>query len=282
MPLDPFFCRLAALSAGYALVIVEPSRPLAAAFQVAALPCVAILAWRLHLRWPLGAALLLAAMAMGMAERLVDWWPVTALCLVIGSTVVLLALCRANSPRAWIAYAVTVLLALYCQPDAFFVPLGHLLWLTLWSGAKRVLFQTATAVSFAALLMAGRLLGTSPQPDRFTVHSTQTLPGLFHEFSPAGLLFAAPVCCLAVAGLCLGRIGLPARLLLVSTLVMPLVAALAGGALFGAWFAFRQVIFLLPAIAILAAEGARVLLCEFSRPALAYLLFSRARMFRAD
>lgn len=155
-----------------------------------------------------------------------------------------------------IAYCGAVLCAIYSQPYAVSVAVGHLLWAWLEGDKARARWAAAAiGISVAAFapwywwtkaIWAQNIEGAGV---RFSI-SIKTPLMLFREMAGAGYWGS---------GLLTVAMAMAARKkgasLLVWAIVAPVALALGGDAVFGYFVATRQILWVLPAVAVLAALG---------------------------
>ena len=239
-----------------------------AVFSVLACAGIFVLAQHFRLRWPLLAVALFAFCPLQLRYAMEARSYSQALCLTIWSTVVFLQLLdRSASLARVLLYGGIIALGLYTQPFTVFVPAAHFLWLCAAAPGvgRRVqlaLFSGAAvlggALAFApwylhAAALWRRSVVESLQVGRITLH---VLPVILHELTGAGYLGMA----LVLGGVLLGlqrssnRHG--QRWFWMFYLFVPVTGTLTADAVFGYFFAIRQVIFVIPPLALLAAVGA--------------------------
>jgi hypothetical protein len=178
------------------------------------------------------------------------------------STVVYLRLFQ--RPRFLTAcwYAATVTLSLYSQPLSYLIPLGHLISCTRRrQNSRALLLYTAVSLLLAAVLFIPWYLYAAPiwrsaiagASQRF--HLPWKTPLLIlREISGAGYIGALVLLGFATVALVKNWSGN-----LASLATWCICSCLVGGLVIDAWFGYflavRQFIFLLPFLALLAAEG---------------------------
>jgi hypothetical protein len=162
---------------------------------------------------------------------------------------------------SWISgvlYCLALTAAVYTQPYAIFVAPAHFLWAVIDRKGKAMVFSIVSGVISVAAFIPwywfGRMnwsSGIVGAGVRF-VFSAKTPLMLFREVAGAGYWGSGLLlilCVVAIAGKG-RRTGF-----LVLLIGIPIVLALAADAMFGYFVATRQILWVLPAIAVLAARG---------------------------
>jgi uncharacterized membrane protein len=191
-----------------------------------------------------------------------------ALCLTTWCSVLFLEIVA--RPRAWksVAYVLFVICAVYTQPFGLFVVVAHLSWSVLtWKSERMPQFgQPISNAGIAAI--AG---GLAFLPWFFfarnhwhqAISSAATGTGMnlktplliFREITGAGFPGAVLISILVFIGLTATGRSRNERLFWGLALTTPMLLTVSADAAFGYFFAIRQLIFVLPALAMLAAFG---------------------------
>jgi uncharacterized membrane protein len=191
-----------------------------------------------------------------------------ALCLTTWCSVLFLEIVA--RPRAWksVAYVLFVICAVYTQPFGLFVVVAHLSWSVLtWKSERMPQFgQPISNAGIAAI--AG---GLAFLPWFFfarnhwhqAISSAGTGTGMnlktplliFREITGAGFPGAVLISILVFIGLTATGRSRNERLFWGLALTTPMLLTVSADAAFGYFFAIRQLIFVLPALAMLAAFG---------------------------
>jgi hypothetical protein len=177
------------------------------------------------------------------------------------STLSTLLFTRIIKNPTWLSgalYCLALTAAIYIQPYAIFVAPAHVLWALIDRQRKAMMFSIVSAViSVAAFIpwywfsktnWSSGIAGTGV---RF-VFSAKTPLMLFREVAGAGYWGSGLLLILCVAAVA-GKTPRNGFLLLL--IGIPVVLALAADAAFGYFVATRQILWVLPAIALLAAQG---------------------------
>jgi uncharacterized membrane protein len=263
--------------------------------SLAACAGVFVLARLFNLRQPLLACLIFALVPLQLRYALESRPYSLALALSVWATVAFLDLLQQVSAVRAAYYGLLVLLGLYTQPYSLFVPLAHLCWLVFAKGYPADLHearQSAQPVRVAgdpmepgpffahSALARGRLLAVSGLA--VTVAAFGFLPWylwtthvwaqsvaaqhlhyriqwriadvISHELTGAGYWGTG----LFVAVACFGFAQLPTistRLFFSLCTLLPVLLAIFADALFGYFFAIRQILFVLVPLSLLAALG---------------------------
>ncbi len=235
-----------------------------ALFSLVACPGVFFLARCFGLRWPLLAVTFFAAFPLSFRYALEARAYSAALCFSVWATVLFLRWLDhpAASGRA-LLYGLCVTAGLYTHPYSFLIPLVHLAWL--WLAANNMESQTnrmrisATLILIFAILLfvPWYLYGSRIWGHQVTTSGINWRSGLLilHELSGAGY-FGTIVLLSAVAfGISSNIINKRNQRFWLFYLLVPIAGALAADLLFTYFFAIRQLIFILPPLAILSAAG---------------------------
>jgi hypothetical protein len=203
----------------------------------------------------LAVALLFAALPVSLRYAVEARQYGPALALSIAATALLT---RSPSWPNAILYGVVLALGMYAQPYAAFVGAAHLLW-------------SWRAISFKYTLAGCALAGILFLPwylyaRGFWVHAVseagyqstlnwKTPLMILRELSGGGYLLTLSLIGLAVCGYWRTGMPLTSKRLLIYWAVVPIPLVLAANALFHYFFAIRQLLFIVPPLCILAAEG---------------------------
>jgi hypothetical protein len=147
---------------------------------------------------------------------------------------------------------------MYAQPYVAFVAIAHVLWSWRQVSFKFVLAGVALA---AALFLPWYLYARD-----FWIHAVseagyqsslnwKTPLMILRELSGGGYLLTLALVALAICGYCYTSMASPSKRLLLLWAVVPIPLVLAANALFHYFFAIRQLLFIVPPLCILAAEG---------------------------
>ncbi len=163
-------------------------------------------------------------------------------------------------------YTLAVACGLYTQPYTAFAALAHALWMPRLSAP----LAAAGALFLPWFLHArGQWREHLDASGHHFAFSLKTLAMLFRESCGGGYLLAVAIAALAVAGLCSPHMLPPVKRLLALSVAVPVAAALAADAVFGYFFAIRQVLAILPPLCLLAAEGLRAIPSRLALPIVA-------------
>jgi len=261
------------------------------------LGCVGVfqLGRRLPLRFPLVTVLLFAVSPLQLRYALEARPYSLALALSIWAGVLFLdLLAKPTFVRAF-PYGCLVLAGLYTQPYSVFVPLAHLTWLICFRRQlTRQVFLVTGALTFAIsgflpwYAWANHIWTSSlTQAPQSSGISPQTGLLILRELSGAGYPGTVLLLGYARLGWYKGFRFRPDRYLWALVLILPIVLALLVDRQFGYFFAIRQIIFVLPPLALLAAWGIETHAQHRSREAplggallLLILLIGDVRFFR--
>lgn len=182
---------------------------------------------------------------------------------------IFLALRERPSMRKSLAYGLAIALGMYSQPFTLFPVAGQFLgmWTKQTTRAARIY---ATAAMGAGVLsyapwwwLQKRALETFPaEHDVFSPAQIRPLV-LLHDFAGGGYVCTLCVLALIAAGLLRSASNVPKRLLVstfpkrlfVSMALVSIAGPILADALFSYFFANRQLLFAIPAVLLLAAEG---------------------------
>lgn len=180
------------------------------------------------------------------------------------STWLFLRLVRRGRAVDGLLYILTLTAGLYAQPFSIFVAAAHWIWLATSKVAGRARLMALVGVSTVTSLLAFMpwyfyVRSTWRQTittNHFAFHLSWKIPLMIvREISGASYWGSGLLILLAAIALRRKRpTGQWSRLLLLLVIV-PICGALAADAVFGYFLAIRQMILVLPALALLAAEG---------------------------
>ena len=249
---------------GYSLF---SSRLPAALFSVLSCAALAWLARELRLQWPAVAVVILMALPLQWRYALEGRPYSQAMFFAILATVLALRLAQQPGPRRTALYSLVLVAGMYTLPLLVLLPVAHFVWVSLCMDEplrRRVQVQVAITGAAATLVLApwvvwansrwaGAIAGNQ---GHFLLHPRLLLV-LLHELPGGG--YAASILLIAAAGAGLASHGITrsTRVLLALLVAVPLLGTLAIDATFDYFFAARQLILVLPALALLAAEGLR-------------------------
>ncbi|MBN9660059.1 MAG: glycosyltransferase family 39 protein [Acidobacteria bacterium] len=190
-----------------------------------------------------------------------------ALLFTLVATEAALHLCRHPRALYFAIYLTSAIAALYTQPYSGFLLAAHAIWLLREKRSPTLHLVALLAVPAAAFvpwfLYARTLWAQSIQASGIHSHfEITTIRLILREICGGGYAVSIPLITLAVYGWVRGNLSSNHRWLLASSVMVPLVCVLAADAWFGYFFAIRQLVFILPALILLTAEGARLLLAQ--------------------
>lgn len=258
VPLGYLVQQIALRITGYSTLLARlPS----ALFQAAAVFFVALIARHCGLKRPWVAAAIFAAFPQTLRYAAESRIYAQALLFSVVATYLYLRLARSPTPARTVPYSLVLTLAVYTQPYSISLGLSHLIHSLICKGRSTALFcGSAVALASIAFLPwfwwahAAWQASNATSGFQFSF-SIKTPLMLFREFAGAGYFGSAMLLLLCFAGLKEGRMDNGGRLLLILWITTPPVIALSGDAAFGYFIAARQIIWVLPAVAILAAAG---------------------------
>ena len=243
----------------------------AAVFSVLSVAGAAWLARRLGLKRPVWAMALLAVLPLQLRYATEGRVYSQALCFSILSTLAFLWMRDAPGLRTSICYALSILAGLYTMPFSALVAVGHLIM-----EPRRVFvpFAAAGVLFLPWFLFARRTWAAASAGNGYAFHADLKMPLLvLREISGGGYIGSILLLALAAYGFL--RMERKQAQLLALIVAVPIAGAFALDFAFGYFFAIRQAIFVLPALALLASAGRPVLIV----PLLAASLVSDVRMF---
>lgn len=219
-----------------------------------------LLAHRAGMRRPIIAVIAFAIFPLQFRYALEARGYEIALCCSIWSSVFFFRILdRPQTSRAWCLYVLSIVAGVYSQPFSMFVPVSHFIWLSVSTGRQRrlELVGVGSVILLAGLLFLPWYLYTTLAPadyPRGTLESRSILMVL-RELVGAGYIGTILVLSGAVFAI---RRPLKTRhdrsfwLLLIVT---PIAGVVTADVAIHYFFAIRQVIFVLPPLAILLALG---------------------------
>ncbi len=165
----------------------------------------------------------------------------------------------------FLLYLATAISALYTQPYSGFLLAAHAVWMLRENRTLAIRLSAVLALAgaaFAPWFLHARALwldAVQTSGIHFQLEPATFLMAI-REISGGGYAVSIPLITLALVGVFHGNLTTRNRWMLASFTLVPPVFVLAADAWFGYFFAVRQLIFILPALVILAAEGARILM----------------------
>jgi Predicted membrane protein len=238
-------------------------------FTVLACLTVAVMCRQLGLRSGKIAAMLLATSPLvfryGFEARPYG----QALFLSIGTTVIFLWLQKRPNWRRLGVYTAAIAMGLYTQPFSVFTPIAHVVSMLFSRGAsKRAVtasvswtIRTISAVLLGALLFLPWILAAYPHwrtsiaTSKYAFCLELSLVSVILREGCGSYIIASLLMVAAVTALRRRNMPRGATLLLIAMTLMPVAGALIADAVAGYFFAARQLLFMLPPLAILASEG---------------------------
>ena len=236
-----------------------------AIFSVAACGGVYVLAKKSGLRWPILAAAIFALFPLQLRYALEARPYALGLCLTVWSTVAFLRLAdRPESASRALFYGLLVAAGLYTFPFTVFVALAHLAWACL-ARRWRLALTAGVAVGVAGLVFAPWYLHSAPMWRESVAAGRlrdsigwRVVPMILRELPGAGYIGTG----LLLIGVAAGAFKRRAGLLWVSCALIPVLCAVGADVSFGYFPAVRQMIFILPALALLFTAGLESLDCR--------------------
>jgi len=229
-----------------------------ALFGVANVFAAGVLAWRLGMRRPWLASGLFAALPITLRYSTESRPYSQALFLSIVLTILFLGLVERPRPAHAGGYVLCVTAILYTQPLAALVTLAHVCWAAAYRQRRAAAWSVAAAAAAVAAAVpwfrwaaaGGGFLGGAT----FTFNWRTPLM-IFREAAGAGYWGSAVLVILCVRGALKAGWERKALALLLLLIAVPLAGALMTDALFSYFVAARQFLWVLPAVAVLAAAG---------------------------
>ncbi len=204
-----------------------------------------------------------------------------ALALSIAATALLAWLDQRPSWGKAFLYAVVLALGMYTQPYVAFVVAAHLVWA--WR-QKCLRFVFAGAAVGALLFLPWYLYARgfwlqAVKEAGYRSSLTWTTPLMMaRELSGAGYLLTVALLVLAVRGYLRTEMPGSAKRLLLLWIVVPVPLVMLADSLFHYFFAIRQLLFIVPPLCVLAAEGLEALQKAW-RPIVAVALLAAACVY---
>ncbi len=249
------------------------ARALAVLWAIAAMAAFVWLVRLLHTGWlPAAVSFALMPIALRYALEVRQYGP--ALAFVILATALLVWLDRQPSVWAAALYAFALACGLYSHPYVGFALLAHAIWVFRRPAARYVYPACAFAIlSFVPWYLHShtywiQAVVKGGYQSNFTWRTMLMIP---HELSGGGYVLTCAVLALAIYGYRRTAIEPSAKNLLALCILTPLPLVMAANILFRYFFAIRQLIFIIPPLCILFAEGLRAL-PKVSRVALSSFL----------
>jgi len=250
--------------------------------SVAACPAIYLLAQRMKLRTPLFAVVVFALWPLQIRYAVEARPYALALALSAWSTEIFLSL-KEHPSRLWI-YALLTALAALTQPFALFIAAAHLAWAFLYH--SKSLRAPVLGIALSALLLVPWYIhfradwASVTADQQLATFDPRSVLVVLHEISGSG--YAGTAILLIGVALGLRRTSEPRNFWLICVIALPL-AVFASNAALHYFFATRQLIYVLPALALLFTLGAestrnygKVLLVAF----LAASLYEDIQWFR--
>ena len=237
------------------------ARALAVLWAIAAMAAFVWLVRLLHTGW-LPAALSFALMPISLRYALEVRQYGPALAFVVLATALLLWLDRQPSAGRAALYALALSGGLYSHPYVAFAIMAHAIWVFRRPSARYVFPACACAVlSFVPWYLHAHTYWIQAvikggYQSNFTWRTMLMIP---HELSGGGYVLTCAVIALAIYGYRRTEIEPSAKNLLALCILTPLPLVMAANIVFRYFFAIRQLIFILPPLCILFAEGLRAL-----------------------
>jgi mannosyltransferase len=264
VPLPYLIQALALDLLGYS---VFSARLPAALFSILSCAAVVWLARELRLHWPAVAVVLLMVLPLQWRYALEGRPYSQAMFFAILATILVVRLARQPEPLQTALYGLALAAGIYTLPLLVLFPLAHLVWISLClDKAQRLRVQIRVAIAGAAAVLllapwvlwansrwAGAIAGNQ---GHFLLHPRLFLV-LLHELPGGGYMASILLLVATGAGLASRAIARSTKVLLALLIAVPLMGTLAIDATFDYFFAVRQLIHVLPALALLAAEGLR-------------------------
>ena len=272
-PLGYLVQHVAMRVTGYSTLLARlPS----ALFEAAAVVFVTLIARQCGLKRPWCAAAIFACFPQTLRYATESRIYAQALFLSVLATYCYLRLLTSPTRRAAVRYGLALTLAVYTHPYAIFVGVSHVIHAVICQ-ARRTALPTGLAAALASIAFV---------PWFWWAHSAWTQSNaisgvqfssswktpllLFREFAGRGYFGSALLLLLCLAALRESRLETGVRMLLIMWIATVPIAVVCGDAAFGYFIAARQIIWVLPAVAILAAAGIES--CPRAGPVLVGLL----------
>jgi len=222
----------------------------------------ALLARRLGARSPALSVAVFAAFPLQFRYALEGRPYSEALCLSIWATLAFLRLIERPTVLNGLLYCVSIVLGLHIQPFTVFVAAAHAIWAlgnTRLPARSRLLtlgaFSLAGAVFAPWLAYASRNWADSMPPVTTNILRPGVLSMVLRECLGGGYLLSGIVILVVLLGVRSETLARPTKVLLWLMVLLPIGFALLADWLFGYFVAIRQVIFILPSMALLVCFG---------------------------
>lgn len=232
-----------------------------ALFGIATVIAAGVLARELRAPSPLLATTLFAAFPQTLRYALEVRPYMPALLLSIVLTLLFLKLAERPTVMLAMVYALTVAATLYTLPFAAFVCGAHFLWSAIYKRWRAAMYIAAASLCAAAIFVPWYLWARAAWSEEMTVRfirfslTAKTPLMLFREVTGAGYWGMGVLVLLCILGAARSRMDRPTLVLLSLLIAVPLAAGLLADAVFGYFLAARQFLWILPALAILAASA---------------------------
>jgi hypothetical protein len=184
------------------------------------------------------------------------------------ATLVFIRLSKRWSLWLCVVYAVILALGIYSQPLTCFTAFSHFAWaMAVGRRDKRLIYGSGAAIAFMGLAFLPWYRYASPSwagaIESGSAHFQLSLKMplmLIREITGAGYVGAIGLIPLAALGFRRGGASRALKWLLLLSSVIPVICALAVDAVFDYFLAIRQIIFVLPPLALLAGDGLSALM----------------------
>lgn len=232
----------------------------AALLGVASVLAVGVLAGKLRAATPWMASALFAAFPLTLRYTLEARPYTLALLFSLALTLLFLELAERPAFLVACAYGLVALLATYTQPFAALVCGAHFLWAAIYGRVRAAAYVGGAAAIAAAALVPWYLWARSAwayesaQQSFGFVFAVKRPLMLVRELTGAGYWGFGILLALCVLGAMGSGLDRKAVVLLLLLIAVPLAGGLLADALFGYFLAARQFLWVLPAVAILAAS----------------------------
>jgi hypothetical protein len=236
---------------GYSL---RTSRLPEAIFASAAVATVMFLAAELGLKSPWLAATIFAIFPLTLRYATEGRMYSQAQFFAALSTLIYLRLSRQPTWRTATGYTLTLAAAVYTQPYAVTVGLAHLLWRPTRHGSCAMAMSIAVFMPWYWYSKARWAEDIAVGSLHFAA-SVKTPLMIFREIAGLGYWGAGLLVILIAIALASERLGHQSKALLMLLIAVPMAAVLAADAVFDYFIAARQFLWILPAMAILAATA---------------------------
>ena len=227
----------------------------------------------LGLRYPLVPAILLSVLPLQFRYALEGRPYAQGVLLSAVATLVFIQLIKYQSIVWFVAYAFILVLGIYSQPFTSFTAFAHFVWTVIWTRRQnRLAYFAGGALVVMALTFLPWYVYASPlwqqtiRSGGWHLQLTWKTPlMLIREITGAGYLGGAILLFLVSVGFRKASISAGMKWLLVACSVVPVICVLAVDAAFSYFLAIRQMIFILPPLILLAADGLSALMHSIQR-----------------